>query len=252
MTRTRSVRVLVTPAGMGEMDLSRDLVIVIDVLRACTTIAHALEAGARGVIPVETVEDATHRAVTLGRDDVILGGERESVRVEGFDLGNSPLEYTPDALAGRAVVLSTTNGSRALERASGALGCVAAAFVTRAAVARRAASFERVLIVCAGHGGFFSFEDFLCAGLLVDGIRRRCPEVDLRDGARAALELGQGQRQDLLPLIRGTDHGRVLEGLGRAEDLAAAAALDRLDFVPTLRDGLLIAEDPEAAPPPAR
>lgn len=246
------LRVLVTPDGLDDLDLSDDLVIVVDVLRACTTIAHALESGARGVIPAETVEEATRMSAGLGRENTVLGGEREALRVEGFDLGNSPLEYTPETVGGRTVVLSTTNGAKSLARAASARQCVAGAFVTRAAVARRAAGFERVLIVCAGHGGYFSYEDFLCAGYLVDGIRRGTPGVELRDGARAAWEAAQEPEPELIARLRGTDHGRVLGGLDRDADLRACARLDRLDFVPTLRDGLLVPEDPRGAGFPAR
>jgi 2-phosphosulfolactate phosphatase len=253
VSQGHSLRVLITPAGLEDVDLEGRLVIVIDVLRACTTIAHALHAGARGVIPVETVEGASRLAASLGREDTVLGGERGSVRVEGFQLGNSPAEYDPAAVEGRTVVLSTTNGAGALARAAGARECVAAALVTRRAAARRALGFTRTLVVCAGRNGYFAFEDVLCAGLLIEEVLRlRGPDLRLDDGARAALDMSWRRRDDLLRAVRETDHGRALAELGFEEDLRAACALDRFDFVPALRDGRLVAEDSAPDPVPPR
>lgn len=238
------MRVLAGPAGLGELEIQDQLVVVIDVLRACTAVAHALDAGARGVIPVETVEEATELAGRLGRGSAVLAGERRSVRVDGFDLGNSPGEFVPARVAGKTVVLTTTNGTRAFVQAAKARECLAGAIVNRSAVARRARAFERVLVVCAGNAGGFSYEDFLAAGLLVDALLREAPgPLRLHDGARAALEVAS-RVADLPEALRGTDHGRELEALGFGEDLARAAALDRFDRVAALRDGSLVAERP--------
>jgi len=240
----RSVRVLASPEGLGELDIRDHLVVVVDVLRACTAIAHALDAGARGVIPVETVEEATELAARLGRGSAVLAGERGSLRIDGFDLGNSPGEFVPARVAQKTVVLTTSNGTRTFARAAKAKQCVAGAIVNRGAVIRRARAFERTVIVCAGDSGGFSYEDFLGAGLLVDAmVRDASAPVHLHDGARAAREVAAGIA-DLHQALRGTDHGRELEALGFGEDLALAAALDRFDRVPALRDGSLTAEEP--------
>jgi 2-phosphosulfolactate phosphatase len=240
----RSVRVLASPAGLDELEIQDHLVVVVDVLRACTAIAHALDAGARCVIPVETVEEATELAARLGRGSTILAGERRSLRIEGFDLGNSPGEFQAARVAQKTVVLTTSNGTRAFARAAKAKQCVAGAVVNRSAVARRAQAFERTAVVCAGDAGGFSYDDFLGAGLLVDAIVRDATgPVHLDDGARAAREVAAGVA-DLPRALRGTDHGRELEALGFGEDLARAADLDRFDRVPALRDGGLWAEEP--------
>jgi 2-phosphosulfolactate phosphatase len=240
----RSVRVVAAPAALEGMEIQDHLVVVIDVLRACTAVAHALDAGARGVIPVETVEEATEIAGRLGRGSAVLAGERRSLRVDGFDLGNSPGEFVAARVAGKTVVLTTSNGTRAFARAAGARQCVAGAIVNRAAVARRALQFERTLVVCSGDAGGFSYEDFLGAGLLVDAmVRAGSGRLRLHDGARAALEVA-ARAADLPAVLRDTDHGRELEALGFGEDVARAAALDRFPRIPVLRDRSLVAEDP--------
>jgi len=238
----RAVEVAVAPYGMAELELGARAVAVIDVLRACTTIAYALDAGARGVVPAETVEDAMRLAQTLGRDSTVLGGERGGERIDGFDRGNSPREYGAAVVEGRTIVLTTSNGSRALAEASAARACVAATFVNLSAAARRLATHDVVTIVCAGSGPLFSLEDFVCAGWLSRELRRLDPDRRPDDGARAAEAAAAGHGDDLPGFLRSTDHGRRLIGLGFEADLDLAAEVDRFEVVPELRDGRLTVE----------
>ncbi len=237
---TRRLEVLATPWGLPLLDREERFCIVIDVLRACTCIVHAFDAGARGVIPVESVEDATRLAQTLGRDSILLCGERENVRIEGFDLGNSPAEFERSVVEDKTLVLSTTNGARALAGLADARGCIAAAFVNLSACARRAAAEPLVTIVCAASGAHFSLEDFVCAGRLVEEIRRHAPEpYELDDGARTAVAAARAGGEDLAAFLRGTDHGHRLAAQGFGADLELAALVDRFPLVPVLRDGRL-------------
>lgn len=246
---TRSIEVLVTPHGFPERNSDDRLVIVIDVLRAGTTIAHALHSGARGIIPVESVEEALRRSATLDRDSALLCGERDSLRIDGFDLGNSPAEYVSSTVDGKTLILLTTNGSRALAAAGASKACLAASFVTLRASAMRAASFEKITIVCAGSAERFAYEDFLCAGMLVEEILRESQQqFASNDGARLALEAAETHRAHLVSAIRGTDHARELEELGFGADVLLACEVDRFAFVPVLRDGRIIAETTAEAP----
>lgn len=233
------------------METGKSLFVVIDVLRACTTIAYALGAGAHRIIPMETVEDATRLAATLDREATLLCGERDSKRIEGFDLGNSPQEYTSAVVDSKTLVLSTTNGARAMAALAGAKACIAASLVTLEACTRRISEAPHVTIVCAGSGSYFSREDFLCAGMLVDRVLERVPhEVCLDDGTRTARELSRAHGSRPLEFLRTTDHGRLLVELGFEGDLELAAEVDRFTFVPVLRDGRLAAEpDPAETPP---
>jgi 2-phosphosulfolactate phosphatase len=248
-----SLEVLVTPHGLDRRDLSGHLVVVVDVLRACTTIACALDSGAAGVVPAESVEAAARLFGTLDRETARLAGERGSMRIEGFHLGNSPGEYTPAAIRGATIVLTTTNGAQALAAARTAEACLAAAFVTCTAAARRAVGHDRVLIVCAGQDGRFSFEDFLAAGMVADAMDRLRPgRYRLDDGARAARESAWRRPADLLEALRATDHGNVLSELGFEQDLRIAAQLDRFAFVPFVENGVIMRPKAGEGPDPAR
>lgn len=249
MSTARRIEVLPGPGGLGEIALEERFCVVIDVLRACTTIAAALDAGARGVIPVGSVETAMRLAQSLGRDATVLGGEVHSLRVEGFDVGNSPGDYRPETVAGKTLVLCTTNGARTLASLSAAGGCAAASFVNLGACVRRLAAVNRITVVCAGSGPSFSLEDFGCAGALVEALAREDPDAILDDGARTAREVWCRQEGDVQGFLRGTDHGRYLISLGFGEDVERAARLDSSSAVPLLRDGRLVLE---AEPQPAR
>ncbi|HTD35285.1 MAG TPA: 2-phosphosulfolactate phosphatase, partial [Candidatus Elarobacter sp.] len=211
-------------------------VAVVDVLRATTTIATALAHGAAGVIPVAEPGDAIALANRLGRDRVLLCGERHSVRIDGFDLDNSPASFTPEAVTGKTLLITTTNGTRALRAVATAASVRTAALVNRAAVAAALAREEGdVTIVCAG----FALEDAIGAGALVDGLLQQIPDAELRDGARAAALLYRSVAVRLADAIASADHAQSLAEKGFTDDIARCAELDVLDAVPTLRDGIL-------------
>ncbi len=249
MSGPRRIEVLPGPGGLAEVPLEGRFVVVIDVLRACTTIALALDAGARGVIPVGSVETAMRLAQSLGRDATVLGGEAHSLRVEGFDLGNSPGDYRSEVVAGKTVVLCTTNGARTLAALHGAAACTTAAFVNLGAVVRRLAAAPRITVVCAGSGPYFALEDFGCAGALVEALTGLDPDLVPDDGARTARDAWARRNGDVSAFLRGTDHGRDLAALGFGADVDLAGQLDRSAAVPVLRDGQLVPEaQPEAQP----
>jgi 2-phosphosulfolactate phosphatase len=236
------LEVLPSPGGLASDQLDGRVCVVIDVLRASTTIAVALDAGARGVIPVASVEAATRLANSLGRESTLLAGEVGSLRVDGFDLGNSPGEFVADIVQGKTIVLCTTNGARALASLAGVRDCATAAFVNLTACAARAAREPRITIICAGSGAQFALEDFACAGALVEAIEREKPGVPLDDGARTARDIWERRDASLAAFLRATDHGRELAELGFAADVDLAARVDILASVPMLRDGRLVVE----------
>ncbi len=234
---------------------------VVDVLRATSTVATALAHGAEGVVPVPDVEEARALARRLeldGHRRPLLGGERQAVRPAGFDLGNSPLEYGPEIVAGRLVVLTTTNGTRAFSLCAQAMGLptgwlapaagtdgeiAAAALVNGPAVAQWLAEApdRRVTVVCAGTEGRVSLEDVACAGLLAQRVAAAWGnDVTLTDGAQAAIQLYQAHADELAALLRSTRHGARLLQLGFAEDLAYCARVGLHRVVPVYRSGRLV------------
>ncbi|MDX1675481.1 MAG: 2-phosphosulfolactate phosphatase [Longimicrobiales bacterium] len=215
-------------------------VVVIDVLRATSTMVEALANGARAVFPVPTVDDAARIAQGIGRDSVLLAGERKGLPIEGFDLGNAPAEFTREAVGDTSLVMATTNGTRAFmavaERyaAKEGAGILAGALLNLTAVAETTTEAGTdVAIVCAGREGRFGLDDALCAGALVRALEAADPI--LNDAGRAARRL-IGRKQDLASALADTAAGRYLEGIGHGEDVALCAQLDRTDVVPGFRD----------------
>ncbi len=194
-------------------------VVAIDTLRAATTCAAALENGAREVWAVRTVE--TSFALRERLEGAVLGGERHLLPVPGFDAGNSPFDYGPDVVAGRTVVLTTTNGTLALSRARFASGVAFAALRTAHLAARwlEGSGADQAVIAHAGTGGGFSFEDALTAG----AIAALLPEAGLDDLMRTCLAAYRSEQDELERAIGGTPHGRRLHAAGFGRDVAYAA-----------------------------
>jgi 2-phosphosulfolactate phosphatase len=214
--------------------------VVLDVVRASTTIVAALAGGARAVVPVATPEEAR----TFGRNGdagpVLVGGERGGAPPPGFDHGNSPAEYTPDRVGGRTVVFTTTNGTRALLALAGARRIAVGGFVNAAAVAGWvAAEPGDALLVCAGERGRFCLEDAVCAGLLVS--RLATTDRMLTDAARAARALWERYAGDLGAMLAEATWAQALVAQGRGGDLPLCVALDVHRVVPVLREGALVA-----------
>ncbi len=241
-----TVHVHLLPDLVPEEKLAGNVAVVIDVLRATTTIVHALAAGARQVIPCLSVDDARAAAAARTGEKVVLGGERQGVRIEGFDLGNSPSEYTPESVGSRTVVFTTTNGTRAMLRCRNARQVLLAAFANRSAVLAALATEQVVHIVCAGTGGAITREDVLVAGSLVAGLTSGSAVWELNDEAVIArdawLAVGADAKGDaLLRALEASEGGRNLLREGFPRDIATAAQIDRFDVLPRLTwpDGII-------------
>jgi 2-phosphosulfolactate phosphatase len=218
------------PAGITSADVSGKAVAVIDVLRASTSIAVALDNGARAIIPFENSEDVVSRAKAFERADVRLAGERKSMPIQGFDLGNSPLQFTREAVEGKTILMATTNGTGAVTAAQGARDVIIASYVNFSA----SLSFLRaalrtgtgVVLLCAGQDRRFALEDAGCAGRYAHHISKRLTGVTLNDGAQACLLIDKKYGDNLMKLFDASSHGRTLREAGFAEDLAICAAVD--------------------------
>jgi 2-phosphosulfolactate phosphatase len=214
-------------------------VIVIDVFRASTTIAAALAGGARFVLPVADVEQAMKLAEPYADSEVLLGGERECQRIEGFQLGNSPREYTREVVAGKVIVFTTTNGTQALAAAKDAAAVLIGSFVNFSAVADAVAGHDSVTILCAGNNGRLSLEDFACAGGLVNRLAKG--ESQLNDAALAARATYKNLKTDLGRTLTATEHALRLAELGFRADLDFALKVDSVPVVPRLNEGRIVA-----------
>ena len=235
MADERPVRVHLVPNLAAPGTLVGGVAVVIDVLRATTTIVHALAAGCAAVIPCAEVDEAKKTAAALRPGKVILGGERGGKLIPGFDLGNSPREYTAKACKKATVVLTTTNGTRAILRAAEAERVLIGAFVNYSAVCELLRTDARpVHIVCAGCDGAPALEDTLLAGALVDFLCE-AQEVTLNDSARLAWDAFENHGRVLRGALEVGTHGAHLIELGYDADIRAAADVDRFYLVPELR-----------------
>lgn len=232
--------VILLPAGLG--NLAGRTAVVIDVLRATTTIVTALDRGCPAVLPVELPEEAIELARKFGRDSHLVGGERKGLKVDGFDLGNSPREYTPEAMAGRRIILCTSNGTGAIKRAAAAQArplYLAALLNAPAVAANLIQAGNPATLICAGRGEAFALEDALCAGLIAEQILKHGWKGT--DAARSAAALwAHFGRAKIAAGLAGTDHGQYLASIGFGDDLALAAQVGSSALIPVWRDGCVI------------
>ena len=230
------IDVVFTPDLLPFLDLTGKTVVVADILRATTTITFAVANGATAITPVLTPEDAFHLAAE--QPNTLIGGERGGVKVEGFDLGNSPREYTEGVVSDRQIVLTTTNGTRTLQACRAAEQVLVGSFLNLRAIVNRLAQVDTELVfACSGREGGFCTEDTVFAGACVAALG----ETQLTDAAEAAKILYQGHCEDLLGMLKNCYHGRYLAGIGLGEDLEFCAQVDLVDVVPHLVDGRIIA-----------
>ena len=231
------IDVAFTPAGLTAADVAGRSVFVIDVLRASTTMCAALAHGARGIIPVAAIDDAMKLAQTLERREVLLAGERNSTRIAGFDLGNSPLEMTEATVQGQTLVMTTTNGTRALLATTGAAAVYLAAAVNLGQAARQAAAVldreDGLLVLCAGREGAFGLDDAYTAGrLLRAALGGRRSRRGLNDAALVSLDLTRRYGTRWLRPFLLSRAGTNLASLGFRDDVALAAEEDRFPVLP--------------------
>ncbi len=248
------LKIHLTPHPVDELALRDKIVVVVDVLRAGTCVATALHNGAREVIPTASVDAAARVSGNLSGAVTTLAGERGGKMIEGFTFGNSPLEFTPDRVTGKAIVFLTTNGTPAFVRARYAREMVVCSFVNISAVAEfvRAQQGD-VEIVCAGNAGGFCIEDAVCAGMLLHLLTEgTAGTVHHSDAVSAALSLYKGHARGLQRMLRRSDNGVLLEELGLAADVHACGELDTVPAVPRLDGNVLRLRTNEEKKEPAR
>jgi 2-phosphosulfolactate phosphatase len=233
--------VVFTPAGLSPAEVQGRTAFVIDILRATTVMCAAMSHGAKAIIPVASTEEALRLAQTIGSADLLLAGEKNCVRIPGFNLGNSPLEMTESAVRGKTLIVTTTNGTKALLACQGAAGVYPAAAANLTAAAERAGEvLERhgdLLVVCAGRDGAFSLDDAYCAGRLVAAaLGGPRPRRGMNDAAIAALDLVRRYGEGWERPLRYSRGGRELIRLGFRDDVAEAARQDAYPVLPLFHE----------------
>lgn len=233
------VHVALTPADASDLALEGWTALVVDVLRATTSVVAACSAGCARVIPVADPCQARERARQFPPDDILLAGERGGQPIEGFHLGNSPLEFTAERVRGKTILLTTTNGTAAMLTATRASAAAVAALTNVSAAAGWALARGRnVVVLCSGDDGAFSIEDTVCAGLLATQLSDTGAE--LSDGAAAALALGRLYGPRLGNLGQASRWARRLARMGLGADVDACLRRDVTDMVPVVESGVVV------------
>lgn len=238
-----------TPLGLTHSDVAGKPVLVVDVLRTTTTMVAALGSGARAVVPAPTADEALRVAHSLEPDNVLLAGERGCLRIEGFALGNSPVEAAARGVGGKTIVMATTNGTPAFESLGSAGPVLVAAATNFSAVVRRAQEIlhtrDEMIVLCSGRERRFALEDAYAAGrfahALIPGHRRR--GADLNDAAIAALELVRRYGDRWNRAFQASAAARELRRLGFKDDVIAASEVDAYSIVPTYAERLVSVQD---------
>lgn len=230
-----------TPSEIRPSSLSNRTVVVIDVLRASSSMVVALDNQAKEIIPVSSVAEAKRAVAQTKKGKTVLCGERKGKRVPGFDLGNSPLEFEGSVVKGKTLVMATTNGTKAINRAVPTRALLVGCFLNVDSVANRLMDSDGDLtIVCSGKEGRYSLEDSVCAGMVVFRLECKNASPILSDAARAASAIYREWSLKQHLLLQQTEHGRYLASLGLLEDLLLCGLVNRYDVVPVYRRGRVV------------
>jgi 2-phosphosulfolactate phosphatase len=222
-----------------ELQLRDKNIIVIDVLRASTTITVALNNGAREIVPVASIESAVKISGSLFGEVTLRGGERNGKIIEGFNLGNSPLEYNETAVKGKSIIYCTTNGSVAMTKSRYARTLVIGSFVNVTKIVDFIREENKdFLLICAGrlnNIGNFGLEDAVCAGMMIEALMKNdAVDLELSDSAKAARAIHKSFGRSILKMLKNTEHGKYLMEIGFAEDLKICAAVDSVPVLPIM------------------
>lgn len=219
------------------------IVIMIDVLRASSTIANALRNGAKEIIPVDSIEKAAELYSKLSKETRILAGERNGIKPTGFDLGNSPFEFTPDRIKGKTIILTTTNGTKLFQKAKNAKLKIIGSFVNSEAIINficknilKEITPENINIIflCAGNYGQFSYEDTLCAGYMINQLIQSISHVEISDASHAAKSLYHQYSDNLKEFLKTKEHSSYLKTIGFLEDVKFCLELNLCPVVPII------------------
>lgn len=248
------ISVYFTPLGVTPADMAGRPVLVVDILRATTTIVAALANGAKAVVPAVAADEAIRIAQNLERNSVLLAGERRGERISGFDLGNSPSEMTAERVRGKTIVMSTTNGTPAIAAAEDGqpviIGAATNFSAAAAAAAEQVAEAGELAILCAGRERMFALEDAYAAGRFARAVipagRRRTGE--LNDAALASLEIVRRYGEKWKRAVAASAAAHHLGQIGCKADVATATEVDCYDVVPVYSGRQVVASVPETAP----
>ena len=237
MDTRKHVEVCFTPAEYEQYKDEFEIVVVIDVLRATSAICAAFHNGIKAIIPVATVEEA----MAYKQKGYLAGAERKGQIVEGFDFGNSPFSYINEDFKGKEVVLSTTNGTKALHIARDAETVVVGSFLNLEALSQWLAKQNKnVLCLCSGWQDKFNLEDTICAGAISDYLLNTGQFTSDEDSSIAAKYLYLSAKDNYFGYLKSSSHRRRLKNLNLNEDIKYCLTPNQTNVIPILKDGKLV------------
>ncbi|MBD3386897.1 2-phosphosulfolactate phosphatase [candidate division KSB1 bacterium] len=229
-----------TPADINPELPSSGCVVVIDVLRATSTIVTALHHGCRKIIPVSEISQAWAMAEEKKSCSFLMAGERKGRIIKDFDLGNSPSDFTVEKVRNKSIVLTTSNGTRALKRCDLVQSVLICSLLNVQAVSEclKFQDPENTIILCAGSDNQPSLEDSVCAGLLIKNLAS-LRTVPLGEGCEYALSVARRYGSDVHAMLHAAPHGRFLQSIGFGRDLDDCARLNSFKIVPRYRNRVI-------------
>lgn len=233
----KHVEVCFTPSEYKDYKDEYEIVVVIDVLRATSAICAAFDNGINSIIPVPTIEEA----LEYKKKGYLAGAERKGQIVEGFDFGNSPFSYMNEDFIGKDVVLSTTNGTKALDVAKDAEIVVVGSFLNLEALCIWLAEQDKnVLCLCSGWQDKFNLEDTICAGAISEYLIGTGKFTSDEDSSVAAKYLYLSAKDNYFGYLKSSSHRRRLKNLNLNEDVKYCLTPNQTDVIPILKDGKLV------------
>jgi len=244
MSEKQTLDVFYSLHSFQEDELRNKSVVIIDVLRASTTIVNALNNGAKAIIPVGDMGEASKIAQNVDSDNYLLCGEKDGVKIEGYDLGNSPLEFTNEMVGNKTLIFNTTNGTKAIKKSVGSSNIFIAAFLNVSAVVEILKTQKKdIVLFCAGWKGRLAFEDMLLAGNIIHLLTNGTLPEDSTDGARVAHGIYSIYGKDIPKVIHKSNHATRLKSIIGTGDIDFCSQIDTTNIVPRLKDGMITLND---------
>lgn len=233
------IDIIISADEIIESKLENKIAVVIDMFRATSVIVTALNNGCEEVIPYLTIEETLESAERLKRNEYVLGGERRAVKIDGFDLSNSPLEYTKEIVEGKKVLMTTTNGTRTLTKSLAAERVFIAAMINAKAVAEKLLEInEDVVIINAGTNGNFSMDDYICSGYIINEMLKQNDKIELTDIAKTANMIYESN-SDIISYVKNASHYSVMKSLELDNDIEYCIKKSIIDNVPEYKNGVI-------------
>lgn len=229
------IDIIISASDIKKEKIENKVAVVIDVLRATSVMVTALNNGCDKVIPVISVEEARD-IVKENRDKYILGGERKALKIEGFDFSNSPLDYTKENVKGKTLVMTTSNGTKAIKNCEEADHILIASMINGEAVCNKLLQLNKdVVFVNSGTDGQFSMDDFITSGYIIELLKNKT-NVELTDIAKTSNYI-YNNNKDIFSFVKEAKHYERLLSLGLDEDLKYCLSKDIISIVPEYKNG---------------